>query len=281
MSKNSSKTLNWIVGGIGAYFIGSAIAGAIKRKNATSGIGAVRKQPRRIWSEVEQAQRAGIDLTDKEGYKGNEKILSLMSQGKIKQDGSSPVEQRYFSQLRRAYKSIAGTNLPYEESVVRNKNGDVILVYRNYNMDRIAKDAAQYMYDLAIQNMSNDPEASAYWATIARIADGDLKFVWNSTKDKVHRGAEQLVFGQSVPAERKARISYIATPAKGGQYPEEFAHHLWERTGQTADDQEITNGVLEAIRDINGKGVAAEYCKQEYLKAHQVEEPLLYQDVPF
>ena len=40
MSKNSSKALNWIAGGIAAYFVGSAIAGAIKRKNATSGIGA-------------------------------------------------------------------------------------------------------------------------------------------------------------------------------------------------------------------------------------------------
>lgn len=38
MSKNSSKTLNWIIGGAAAYFVGSAIAGAVKRKSV-AGIG--------------------------------------------------------------------------------------------------------------------------------------------------------------------------------------------------------------------------------------------------
>lgn len=39
MAKNSSTTINWIVGGIAAYFVGSAIAGAIRRSKGTSGIG--------------------------------------------------------------------------------------------------------------------------------------------------------------------------------------------------------------------------------------------------
>ena len=41
MAKNSSATINWIVGGIAAYFVGSAIAGAIRRSKGTSGIGDV------------------------------------------------------------------------------------------------------------------------------------------------------------------------------------------------------------------------------------------------
>lgn len=43
MSKNSSKTLNWIIGGAAAYFVGSAIAGAIKRKRI-EGIGYANKK---------------------------------------------------------------------------------------------------------------------------------------------------------------------------------------------------------------------------------------------
>ena len=97
----------------------------------------------------------------------------------------------------------------------------------------------------------------------------------------MHRGVEKLVFGDSAPSEKKRRISYLASPEKNGQYPEKFAHHLWERTGSRADDIEITNGVLEALREIDTRGAAVEYCKNEYLNAHQVEEPLLYQDVPF
>ena len=76
-------------------------------------------------------------------------------------------------------------------------------------------------------------------------------------------------------------MPFLASPAKNGQYPEVFAHHLWEHTGRLVDDMEITNGVLEALREIDTRGAAVEYCKREYLNAHQVEEPLLYQDVPF
>ena len=254
----------------------------IGRNKRVSGIGAVKKQPRRIWQEVETAQKNGIDLNDKDGWQGNEETLEWMAYGygKLKEDGSKPIVQRYFNQLRRAYKSIAGTNLPYDENVVRNENGDVILIYRDYHMDRVPEEAAFYVYNNAMATMTTNPDYAAYWATVALISNGK-KFVWSSTKDKVHRGIEQLVFGKAAPEERKKRISYLATPAKGGLYPEEFAHMLWEQTDRTADDQEITNGVLEALRDISSSGIATEWCKREYLKDHQVQEPLLYQDVPF
>ena len=252
----------------------------IGHNKKVSGIGAVKKQQRRIWSEVEQAQRHGIDLTDKDGWQGNEETLEWMAHGKVKEDGSTPQVQRYFNQLRRAYNSIAGTNLPYDESVVRNENDDVILIYRNYHLDKLPQKSAEHVYDQAMETMNTNTADAAYWATIALIANG-TKFVWSSSRDKVHRGVEQLVFGHAAPEERKKRISYIATPQKGGEYPEKLAHKLWEQTGMTADDQEITNGVLEALRDTSSRGIAQEWCKREYLKAFQVEEPLLYQDVPF
>lgn len=253
-----------------------------RKHKSVSGIGATKRAPRRIWSEVEAAQRKGIDLTNPDGWKGHEEELAWMSNGKVsKSNSDKPDEQRYFNQLRRAYKSVAGTNLPYKESVVRNENDDVILIYRDYEMDKLPAKAAEYVYDLAISNMHNDPTTSAYWITIAMIADGQVKFVWASSKDKVHRGVEQLVFGTSAPAERKRRISYLASPAKGGEYPETFAHRICERTSSLSLSQEITNGVLEALRECDSKGQAVEWCKRDYLASHQVQEPLLYQDVPF
>lgn len=268
---------------ITALLIGAGALWLMSSKSkGTAGIGAVRRSKRRIWSEVEQAQKYGIDLNDPDGWQKNADKLSRMAQGKLKEGTSDkPIEQRYFNQLRRAYSSIAGTNLPYTENVVRNENDDVILIYRDYDLDHLPQKAADHMYDMAMANMQNDPEISAYWATAAQIAKGELKFVWASTKDNVHRGVEKLVFGASAPTERKRRISYLASPAKGGVYPEKYAHHLWERTGMVADDQMITNGVLAALREIDSKGTAADYCKQAYLQEFQVQEPLLYQDVPF
>ena len=273
---------------ITALLIGAGALWLLGRKrNAVSGIGAVRKQKRRIWSEIESAQRLGIDLTDPDGWKGKKGKLdtiaftheALPSSKQVLRSGK-PAEQVYFNQLRRAYKSIAGTNLPYDESVVRNENGDVILVYRDYHMENLPRRAAEYILEESYANMANSPSNSAFWATAAKIALG-AKFVWNSSKDKIHRGVEQMAFGKLSPEERKKRISYLATPAKGGKYIDEFAHELWEHTDMVADDHDITNGVTQALLEFDTRAAAADACMEEFLKAHQVEEPLLYQDVPF
>ena len=251
-----------------------------RKRNGVSGIGATKRSPRRIWSEVEQAQRAGIDLTDPNGWEHHADKLRKLSSGKLSASRSDkPDEQRYFNQLRRAYKSVAGTNLPYDESIVRNENDDVILIYRDYHMDQLPRTAANYVYGEA--KMDADAERMGYWIAISWIANGG-KFVWNSTKNGVHRGACELIFGKSAPEERKRRISYLASPEKGGEYPEKMAHVLWEEdeTGRS-DDQQILNGVLAAIRECTSVGQAQQMCVDEYLRAHQVEEPLLYQDVPF
>lgn len=249
------------------------------KRNGVSGIGAT-KRKRRIWSEVEAAQRAGIDLNDPNGWEQHASQLRKMANGKIPASRSDkPDEQRYFNQLRRAYKSVAGTNLPYTENIVRNENDDVILIYRDYHMDDLPKRAASWIVGEA--ETDTDIERGAYWSTIAYIADGG-KFVWNSSKNGRHRGACELIFGKSAPEERKRRISYLASPEKGGIYPEQLAHRAWEAdvTGRS-DDQQILNGVLDAIRSCTSVGQAQQMCIDEYLKAHQVEEPLLYQDVPF
>lgn len=250
------------------------------KRNGVSGIGAT-KRKRRIWSEVEAAQRAGIDLNDPNGWEQHASQLRKMANGKIPASRSDkPDEQRYFNQLRRAYKSVAGTNLPYTENIVRNENDDVILIYRDYHMDELPQISAEYVYNEAMNRMNSDPEEAACMATIAMIATGNLKLVWKS--DKIHRGIDQEAFGgNSHPQERKARISYLASPAKGGKYIDQVVHGLWESTNMQYDDHFIRNGVIDAVLRCTSVGQAQQMCIDEYLKAHQVEEPLLYQDVPF
>ena len=246
---------------------------------AVSGIGATKKPKRRIWAEVEAAQRAGVDLADKEGYTKSWDALRKLAKGKIPEDGIKPMEVRYFNQLRRAYKSVAGTTIRPDTSIVRNEYGDVVLVYNDYHLDQLPKRAVSWIVGEA--ETDTDIERGAYWSTIAYIADGG-KFVWNSTKNGVHRGVCELIFGKSAPEERKRRISYLASPEKGGLYPEQLAHKVWEAdvTGRS-DDMQILNGILEAISACTSVGQAQQMCIDEYLKAHQAEEPLLYEDVPF
>lgn len=251
-----------------------------RKRNGVSGIGSTKRQTRRIWREVEAAQRAGVNLDDPDGWQQSAPVLRNMAKGRLSASASDkPDEQRYFNQLRRAYKSIAGTGLPYDESVVRNAYGDTILVYRDYHLDELPKTAAEWMLNEAQSNLSN-PEQAAYWITIADIASGRVKFVWAS--DGVHRGVQQLIFGSNAPAERKQRISYLASTMKGGRYPEEYAHYLWESVfNGAADDQEITDGVLEALRTCTSVGQAQEICIDEYMRAHHPSEQPMWSDVPF
>ena len=280
-AKDINKAINWISGAAAAYFIGTAIAGAIKKRRSIEGIGASKK-PRRIWAELSAAQNAGIDFSDPNGWKGNEnKLTNLMfnfnAVPKLRATDQKPKEQRYFEQLRRAYKSVAGTTLRPTQSVVYNEYGDPIVIYNDYHLSELPKTAAEWMLNEAQANVAN-PEQAAYWITIASIANG-AKFVWASKGE--HRGVQQLVFGANAPTERKQRISYLASPEKGGVYPEIFAHKIWEHMDRNADDQEITNGVLQALREVTSVGQAQKICVDEYMAAHQVQEQNVFEGLPF
>ena len=254
-------------------------AGAIwllRQNKSVSGIGAAKRKPRRIWAEVEAAQKAGIDLTDPTGYMHHENELRRMAQGKLSASKSEkPDEQRYFAQLRRAYKSIAGTNLPYRTYNIRNEFGDIILTYNDYELNKLPQTAADYV-ESEERLSPTDPFGIGYWSTIAEIALGQLKFVWKTNEKKTLRGVESLVFGTSAPKERKLRISYLASPEKGGVYPEKYAHRLWESwlsdMDMSLDDMEILDGVIEAIRTCQSVGQAQQICIDEYLSAHQQQE---------
>ena len=72
-TKNSSKVINWIAGGALAYFVGTAIAGAIKRKReSTNGIGytqgyASRKRILSYFDYPELINAVSIDTTVRKG----------------------------------------------------------------------------------------------------------------------------------------------------------------------------------------------------------------------
>lgn len=118
MSKNSSKALNWIAGGIAAYFVGSAIAGAIKRKNATSGIGAAK---RRIYKEISLAQQAGVDFTKKYEDLTDDEILALQ---RVSND--TGFTETYYKGLKKAYDAISGIGEAYD---VADENGNTVLTW--------------------------------------------------------------------------------------------------------------------------------------------------------
>lgn len=267
---------------ITALLIGAGALFLLHHNKSVSGIGmAKRKSKRRIYAEIEDAQKAGIDFTDKTGWQKNEKKLAkIMKAHNIVLHGNSdkPEAQRYFNSLRRAYNAIAGTNLPYKTSRVYNENGDVILEYHDYNLQNILQDAVNWVEAETLPAVAMDGQRLGYFATICAIASG-TKFVW--TNKGVHRGVEKLVFGASAPSERKARISYLASPEKGGVYPETFAHYVWENYTHTeGDDQDITNGVLEALREIQSVGQAQKYCTDMYVEAHKIDD-IAPEDLPF
>ena len=265
---------------ITALLIGAGALYLLRRNKRVSGIGmAKRKAKRRIYSEIESAQNAGIDLTDKSGWQGKEKKLNeIMRKHNIVMHGNSdkPEAQRYFNSLRRAYDAIAGTNLPHKTSKVYNEYGDVIIEYHDYDLQNMLQNAVVWFEDSVLTNPI-DGQQLGYNAALCAIAQG-TKFVWKSKGE--HRGVEALVFGASAPTERKLRVSYLASPDKGGVYPEQFAHYVWEHYTQTnGDDMSITDGVLAALRDIQSVGQAQKTITEMYVESHTVEEG--YNDLPF
>lgn len=263
--------------------IGATLFLLRKAKKNIAGIGRVERVKRRLWRELETMQKDGVRFDDKEGYKGHEPILRKAAlQAGLKDEGKRPVEQRYFNQLRRLYNSVAGTDLPYTESRIKNRLGDDIVIYRDYHLENLPKIACEEAAEEAMETMHLDSSRPAYWYTIAQIGLGNVKFVWKSNRDRTRRGVEELIFGHNAPSERKQRISYIATPEKGGVYPEQFAHRIWEAADMRGDTQVILDGVLQAIRETTSVGAARELCEHKFIIDHDVPDPEDFsEEVPF
>lgn len=250
----------------------------IRKNKSISGIGALkRKKKRYIWKEVQWAQDNNIDLDDKNGYEKHEDKLAKKAEQFIHNESDRPKYIRYFNQLRRAYQSISGTGLKPTQSIVYNDLGDVILVHYDYHLDQLPQLAAEHFRKSV---SATDGYTIGYWYTITGIALGTLKFIWKG--DKIHRGVEAMVFGRQAPTERKKRISYLANANKGGVTVDQYAHQLWQNiTDGNGDDQEIANGIMDAIREFNSVGEAQDYIIAEYLKYIAPQEASLWQDIPF
>lgn len=265
---------------IGLLTIGAIALLALRKKRGVqnvAGIGAPYK--RRIYQEL-AAITPGADFNlPYEDQNDNIKRIVQENCNRLnsKYPNRIPITvERYFKQLRRAYNAISGigeTNLPYRESVVRNYRGDVILIHRDYGtQDEQLQDAIFYIEE----NYTSSDFEIGYWNTLLAIATGQ-KFVWSS--DGVHRGLESLVFGKSAPGERKLRISYLASPNKGGVYIERFVESITGDNWKATDDMELLDGALDAIRTVESVKQAKQIILDTYYKDHILEDN--NPDLPF
>lgn len=254
--------------------IGGAIVATIallRHKKQTSGVGAVK---RRIYAELAAAQDAGVNLDGGYNDRNAQTLERLGKRFGFRQSARStkPYAESYYNQLRRAYNAVAGigaTTLPYSEYNVRNSNGDVIVTYRDYGSEKQQMaDAINWVHDE--RDIVNNDYDQGYWGTLAYIAGGG-RLIWTSKHDH-RRGIKELIFGDNSDSERKARISYIGSEAKGAISPEQLAHRIWESYDAKGDDQEIADGVYYAIRSVTSKGEAQNYIMNLYIKRHAVED---------
>lgn len=130
--KRINKAIQWITLGATAYFVGSAIAGAIKRKReGVTGIGAAERIKRRIFKEISLAQDAGIDFNKDYSQFTNEEIVTLEELGHSaswEQREQKPYAQAYYESLRKAYNAISGVGIgkAYE---IKDANGNTVLTW--------------------------------------------------------------------------------------------------------------------------------------------------------
>lgn len=241
-----------------------------------SGIGAAYK--RRIYGELASVNNL-VDFSmpyEDQSQQAKRVLESNCNSINKKYPNRQPITvEKYFRQLKRAYNAISGigaTNLPYKQYDIYNHRGDLILTHRDYGTpEEQFQDAIDYIE----LSRANSYEDLGFWDTIIAIATG-TKFVWSSSGS--HRGIESLVFGTNAPAEKKQRISYLATPQKNGIYPEAFAHKIWEKS-LDGDDMEILNGVLEALRTVTSVKEAKKMIIERYEQDHEIQSDEF--DTPF
>lgn len=262
--------------------IGFLALALLRKHNASNGIGRIdtKRPKRRIYHEIEAAQTNEIDLSLPYDSADDKKLNELAKKFGFRPSNRSAksLEEQYFNSLRKAYNAIAGigkTSLPYRKSTVKNENGDVILIYNDYGTpDQKLRDAYEYIREIPL--VGSD---AAYWYTLVYIASGG-KFLW---KDKrkggvlISRGVEDIL--KHSERERKMRISYLGSQAKGALTLDQFAHQLWESahewdpddTGKV-DDSVIYNGVEEAILQCTSRGWAQQEILNFYYNAHKNDE---------
>lgn len=238
-----------------------------------NGIGKLQK--RRIYQEMEAAQKAGIHLGlgNYGGFPQDEEKLEQLGRKfgyKGNPSSSKPYAEQYYNNLNRAYRAISGTTLPYKESKVYNGLGDEIIRYRDYGTEeQQLKDAIDYL-------SAGAGEKSLYWYIVGLVALGDVKLLWTvdaKERAKGNKGLKEELFGRSASGEKREYRAVLATKEKGGITPDRFAHMLWEHIGDDRlDDLQIRDILLDAVRDYHDRKQAENAIMEQYLDAHQEED---------
>lgn len=251
------------------------VALALLKGRKASGVGKVSK--RRIFTEIATAQNRGIDFSMPYDEADSNVLSELAKRFGFRPSvrSAKSTSEQYFNSLRRTYNAVSGigaTDLPYSTSVVRNANGDVIITYNDYGTPE------QQLHDAynAIEEMPITDVDSAYWHTLLYIAQGG-KVVWKTSKSKggelIGRGAADIL--NNSEQERKARISYLGSAAKGGKTLDQLTHYLWQSGGgyeRGTDDSAIYDGAEQAVLSCQSRKQAQQDILNMYYSAHQIQE---------
>lgn len=135
-AKQINKIIDYGIMITGAYFVGSAIFGAIRRKK--EGVGKVERIKRRIYKEVSLAQDAGVDFSKKytELTADEKKALEHVGkdvvgwkQSKRSIESGKPYTESYFGSLRRAWNAVSGIEGIGRAYNVKDANGNICLTW--------------------------------------------------------------------------------------------------------------------------------------------------------
>lgn len=253
--------------------IGAAVVLLKKRK--TSAVGRLPK--RRIFTEIADAQAAGIDLSSGYSPDYDSTLRYLMNKANYKpseRSAKSPEEQ-YYNSLYRAYRKIPAIGaLPLlNKSTVKNERGDIVLEYYDYGTPEQQYSKAQNLVE-ELYMTSNNPYNIGYWGTLLGIASGK-KILWKSRYNGgqlIKRGADAILHSSN--EERKQRISYLGNDAKGALSLDMIAHNLWQMYNNEygLDDTEIYNGVESAVLECTSVKDARNKILDVYISYKTPEE---------
>lgn len=254
--------------------IGLIISGILAKAaidNRTSGVGKIK-----TYAAINRAQDYGIEFGKRPDELTSQEELHLKSVGKyfgIKQPSSSTTSYPtyVYRKLNSAYKAISGINYPYQEFVVKNDRGDIILIHRDYDKERDLIEAGK---ELPGEHECNNYR-DGYIATVYYLATGG-RFHWKSSQ--YQNGVEAEIFGKKSPDERKLRMQALTNSKHpDGYYPVSFAEYLVSDNG---DELDVRDGVFDAIRDFYSPAAAKEYILDNYYKQFQYEE-MPEEELPF
>lgn len=255
------------------------------RKQSAEPVGKVK-----FYKALAEAQAAGVEFGATSGNLTEDEKTALdrvgkrnnYRQSKRSQQMGRSYAEAFYRYLNGKYKQIAGIGeieYPFTEYIVRNENGDPIVIFHDYDRETDLRNALD-----AVDDYANSPELYGEMATYAYIATGG-KFVWDSKfvggTERVAAGVKDELFGsrrgtEDHAQEKKSRRRILATEAKGGKYPVRFAEVL----AAGGDSRAVLNGVLSALRTVRTPQEAQDVLLGAYYKQFDRKHPERDQ-VPF